>query len=233
VHRKILSIGTLLAVIIITAPSVAYADVAVTFDDGYQTQYDVARPELLHDHIPATFYIISGQLGPEHAHVTADEVRQLSVDGFNIGSHTVDHPHLTMLASTQVGWEFAQSKATLEAITGLPVTDFAFPYGDTTPWITASCLSVYKSCRGDGPTTSSKYGAVYVLSCASGIPLPKVLGWIDGGRSPNVLVVLNYHSLAYPVSDPYSTTPRRFRRAMRYLASSGIKIVATGWGSDA
>lgn len=210
----------------------ARADVAVTFDDGPQSNYDIARPELLRDHIPATFYIISGQLGPRYGHVTADEVRQMSLDGFEIGSHTVDHPDLTTLDPFAVAWELTESRATLEAIVGRPVVDFAYPGGKHNPAVDAACIAVYETCRGFGGDAGVNTlplldrAAVKIRAVDADTTVAQVRAWIDEGRAPGLLVVLVYHNLANPTPNPYAHKPRQFKREMRYLARSGAVLSA-------
>jgi peptidoglycan/xylan/chitin deacetylase (PgdA/CDA1 family) len=61
--------------------------------------------------------------------LSEDQVRQLHGSGMDIGAHTVSHPILARLDPAQAGNEIGESKRELEAITGMPVTLFAYPNG--------------------------------------------------------------------------------------------------------
>lgn len=63
--------------------------------------------------------------------MTREEVRRLVMDGLiTIGAHTVTHPVLSELAAADCAREISESKITCEALTGVPVEGFAYPFGD-------------------------------------------------------------------------------------------------------
>jgi peptidoglycan/xylan/chitin deacetylase (PgdA/CDA1 family) len=69
-----------------------------------------------------------------------DEVRSLSDQGFEIGSHTVDHPILSRLDPEALRRELRDSKSRIEAITGKPCFAIAYPNGkasDISPAVVA------------------------------------------------------------------------------------------------
>jgi peptidoglycan/xylan/chitin deacetylase (PgdA/CDA1 family) len=57
------------------------------------------------------------------------ELRALHADGWEVGSHTVDHPRLTALDDDEAAGQLAASRAELEAGLGAPVRSVAYPYG--------------------------------------------------------------------------------------------------------
>ena len=61
--------------------------------------------------------------------LTWDEVRELHNQGFEIGSHTVDHPILTQIPPEQLAAQLAQSKARIESELGAPCRVIAYPNG--------------------------------------------------------------------------------------------------------
>jgi len=58
-----------------------------------------------------------------------DQVREMSNDGIEFGSHTVTHPILTMLDDVSLSRELEQSRKHIEQETGLPCTTLAYPVG--------------------------------------------------------------------------------------------------------
>ena len=113
--------------------------VCLTFDDGYQDNYDIAYPLLKRLHVPFTVYVTTGfidnqlpmwwypnqQLG-----MSAEELQQLDVDPLcTIGAHTVSHPKLDTLPYEEQYKEIADSKLELEQLLGHPIQHFSFPHG--------------------------------------------------------------------------------------------------------
>jgi peptidoglycan/xylan/chitin deacetylase (PgdA/CDA1 family) len=114
---------------------------AVTFDDGYLSIYERACPMLRERNMTATVYVVVDSLGginewdrragdQEEKMMSAAQARELADNGFEIGSHTLTHPHLPRLDDEQLAHEIADSKHKLEDLIGREVTSFSYPYGD-------------------------------------------------------------------------------------------------------
>ena len=116
--------------------------VVVTFDDGYQDNFDFAFPLLKKYHTPATFFIATGFIeNPEmqsvadanmhrHAFLSWNQIQEMVQDPLiEFGAHTVSHPRLTELSAAQTVDEIKNSISTLEQKIGKPVTTFAYPFG--------------------------------------------------------------------------------------------------------
>jgi peptidoglycan/xylan/chitin deacetylase (PgdA/CDA1 family) len=102
--------------------------VAITFDDGCETDLLSAAPLLKQLGFGATFYITTGFLG-KRGYLTPAQVRELSALGFDIGCHSHSHPYLPDLADNQLAAEISEPKARLEEMTGHPVWHFSCPGG--------------------------------------------------------------------------------------------------------
>jgi peptidoglycan-N-acetylglucosamine deacetylase len=103
--------------------------VTTSWDDGHKLDLKLAA--LLREYgIEGTFYISprTREFSAEER-LTADEILALS-DSFEIGAHTMTHPHLTQLDAYNARQEIAESKEVLECITNKPVQSFAYPYGE-------------------------------------------------------------------------------------------------------
>jgi peptidoglycan/xylan/chitin deacetylase (PgdA/CDA1 family) len=66
---------------------------------------------------------------PTDMMMTTEHVRQLRANGIEVGAHTMTHPILAQLDAERAEGEIRDGKLRLEAITGAPVTLFAYPNG--------------------------------------------------------------------------------------------------------
>ncbi len=114
---------------------------AITFDDGYRSVYEHAYPILAERGLTGTIYIVADCIGGinewdrragdmQEEMMTADQIREMSDNGFEIGSHTLTHPRLSNLSDEQLEREIRDSKHKLEDIIGRKVVSFSYPYGD-------------------------------------------------------------------------------------------------------
>ena len=123
--------------------------VAVTFDDAFSSVGALGRPLLDDLGWPATVYAVSDfaaggtplrWAGVDHWHETEHapelasmdwrELRELADAGWEIGSHTVTHPHLTEADDAQLASELEYSRAAVEEALDRPCPSIAYPYGD-------------------------------------------------------------------------------------------------------
>ena len=103
--------------------------VTTSWDDGHKC--DIRLAGLLRKYgVRGTFYVCpETHEFPAPERLTPDEIRTLAAE-FEIGAHTMTHPHLSQLDAAAARDEIVRSKETLEAITGGPVPSFCYPYGD-------------------------------------------------------------------------------------------------------
>jgi peptidoglycan/xylan/chitin deacetylase (PgdA/CDA1 family) len=115
--------------------------VVITFDDGYLDCLRYAVPILSAYRFVAVFYLVSGLLGKTSRWLLEERginlplldlpaARELAATGFQIGSHSVSHPHLTTLPADGCREELCASREALEDGLGLAVEHLAYPYGD-------------------------------------------------------------------------------------------------------
>jgi peptidoglycan/xylan/chitin deacetylase (PgdA/CDA1 family) len=102
--------------------------VAITVDDGCETDLLEMAPLLVEHGFKATFYITAGRLGGR-GYLSAAQLRELSEKGFEIGCHSMTHAYLSDLNDLQLKSEIADSKNLLEQLLGKKVEHFSCPGG--------------------------------------------------------------------------------------------------------
>jgi peptidoglycan/xylan/chitin deacetylase (PgdA/CDA1 family) len=122
---------------------------AVTFDDAYRSVLERAHPIMERLAVPGTVFVptnfagspepmrwdgIEGWLGGPHEQELLclgwDELRDLAAAGWEVGSHTCSHPHLTVMGDEPLAAELRESRAAVESGMGGPCRSIAYPYGD-------------------------------------------------------------------------------------------------------
>jgi glycosyltransferase involved in cell wall biosynthesis/peptidoglycan/xylan/chitin deacetylase (PgdA/CDA1 family) len=135
---------------------------AITFDDGYADNARVAAPILKSLGLPACFFVSTDLIGstqpfphdivqgrPPQEHMTWDDLRALIADGFEVGSHSCSHADLGQISLQAAKRELRDSRQRLERELGIPVGQFAFPYGhrhNMRPDTLAAAQSEYPLC---------------------------------------------------------------------------------------
>lgn len=102
--------------------------IAITFDDGCETDCLIAAPLLKEAACNATFYCIAGRLNAR-GYLSEPQLRELSDAGFEIGCHSMTHAYLDELNDTGLRVEMGEAKTRLEQLTGKPVAHFSCPGG--------------------------------------------------------------------------------------------------------
>jgi peptidoglycan/xylan/chitin deacetylase (PgdA/CDA1 family) len=122
---------------------------AVTFDDGYRSVIDRALPVLSELGLPGTVFVptnFMGGSGPmswpgidswlgtadedELLPMSWEQLRELRERGWEVGSHTRSHPHLSQLDDGDLAAELSESRDTCTRELGADCTSIAYPYGD-------------------------------------------------------------------------------------------------------
>lgn len=103
--------------------------VMLTFDDGYDDNYDYLFPLLQKYQMKATIFVISGYVNFTY-YLTEAEINEMSDSGLvSIQSHTDTHPYLDTLDEAATQHELEISWLTLTRITGTVPFALCYPTG--------------------------------------------------------------------------------------------------------
>lgn len=106
---------------------IATKPVVISFDDGLQSQYVGARPVLQRLRWPGVLNLAISHL--EQGEMTAEEIRELLGEGWELDSHSLTHRNVDQLDAPELRRELAGSRRWLENHFDTPVDFFCYPAG--------------------------------------------------------------------------------------------------------
>jgi len=104
--------------------------IAITFDDGYKDNYIYAFPILKKYNLPATLFIITGEVGRADR-LSWDEIKIMRDSGIiTFGSHALGpEPLINIKSEQEIKKQIFHSKKILEEELGSKVNAFSYPEG--------------------------------------------------------------------------------------------------------
>src|SRR5215210_7741522 len=162
----------------------------VTFDDAYMNVADAlpalgrlgvrptvfACPEYAVDGRPLDVPELVGEARDhprELATMTWDQLREISSQGIEVGSHSLKHDHLTQLSDAELVADLSESRAWLEEELGRPCRFLAYPYGDAD-------ARVHRAARAAG--YQAAFASPGLEKPINLFALPRVGVWRSDGR---------------------------------------------------
>jgi peptidoglycan/xylan/chitin deacetylase (PgdA/CDA1 family) len=121
--------------------------VVINLDDGYRSTYEIAYPILKKYGFTATLFIYTSFIGASNNALTWDQLKAMKADGFEVGSHSVNHVDLSKKLDgesekeylARVKRELMVSKQVLDDKLNQNTRYIAFPYGEFTPVLLKLC----------------------------------------------------------------------------------------------
>lgn len=104
-------------------------EIGLTFDDGNETDWLIAVPQLKKRSLSAQFFVIAGLLN-EFGYLSEDQVAQIDSNRlFTIGSHGLYHRPWTDITVSELNKELQESQKLLSKICNRPITQAGLPFG--------------------------------------------------------------------------------------------------------
>ncbi|MEO1045708.1 MAG: polysaccharide deacetylase family protein [Pseudomonadota bacterium] len=105
------------------------APLSITFDDGNDSDYHIAVPELRRRAMKASFFVLVGKLD-QTGYLTSEQVAEIDSDPlFAIGSHGMDHQPWPDQDDAALTRELVRSRDILSQICGRSIDDAGLPFG--------------------------------------------------------------------------------------------------------
>jgi peptidoglycan/xylan/chitin deacetylase (PgdA/CDA1 family) len=210
--------------------------VCITFDDGWQNQYDNALPALQTYGFKATFAIVTTWIGGgsgASAAMGLSAIHNLADLGMDIASHTRTHPHLPALGTEDLQNEVANSMTELEA-EGFTIRTLVYPYYEHNDTVIAAAQNAGYICAragglshpfdpGDNSNPDDRYRIDTIEINTQNITQFQS---IVAPASEHSVICLCYHSVSNSTSAPTPRTPvANFAEQMSYLHENGFTVV--------
>jgi peptidoglycan/xylan/chitin deacetylase (PgdA/CDA1 family) len=121
--------------------------VVIHLDDGYRSSYDIAYPVLKKYGFTATLFIYTSFIGASKNALTWDQLKTMKAEGFEVGSHSVNHVNLSKKLGgeseneylARVKRELLLAKQVLDDKLNQNTQYIAFPYGEFSPVLLKLC----------------------------------------------------------------------------------------------
>lgn len=122
------------------AESLPLRTVLITFDDGFENNFDNGFRLLREADMKATWFVVTNSIGkyshweqenvPSKPMLSVEQLKEMVEAGMEVGAHTRNHRRLAGINAELLWDEVLGSKEDLEGILGHPVVSFAYPYGE-------------------------------------------------------------------------------------------------------
>ena len=103
--------------------------VILTFDDANEDNYTNAFPIMMKYGFTGVLYLPFAYIGTP-SYLTVDQIKEMSAAGWEIGSHSMTHQDETFMDPAQLRVEIVDSRKKLQALLGVPILTFAYPFGN-------------------------------------------------------------------------------------------------------
>ena len=183
--------------------------VLLSFDDGFRSNFFVAKEILKPLNVRAVFFITSNFIGlrgeeafrfaqqyfypsrviennHEYDAMDLEEICWLQEQGHVIGAHTYDHPKLSQLSKNDQRRQIVDSANELEDMICRPVRSFAYPFGSVTAVDENSVMiakdrfdNAYSNIRGMVNESVNKH-FIFRQNLVPGMPIWLVKAAIEG-----------------------------------------------------
>ena len=210
----------------------AQSTICFTFDDFPKSAADTGAEILDEVGAKGCFYACTGMVGTTN--LTGDlfdarDLRNLTAGGHEIGAHTETHLDCARTGTDEVLADIDTNLARLAAMGHTaPVTQFAWPYGETRASLKPKLTSRFMAARGVLPGTNTKGSDLMQLSAyeldESDGSIERAAAAIElAAREPSLLFIFTHD--VREAHSAWGTRPANLRRLVRLARDTGAQMV--------
>jgi len=235
-HKKITlaKIGLLIILIIsfvyVSFFNVPRGIVSLTFDDGYENFYNIAYPIMKDYNYTGTVYLITNWSGDfeERKLMNFSEAKILQSNGWEIGSHTLNHKRLSNLSDKEIAFELSESKKLLKE-NGFEVNSLSLPFGDYSENIDKIAKKDYSSIRLMKAGYNSLVWTDNHHLISNQVKLednaPQICLLIDDAIKNRKWVIINFHFVDYNESKIWDVSVDDFKEILDCINRTGVQVM--------
>lgn len=199
---------------------------SITFDDGHITHYINAYPYMEANNIRGEIAMITDNVGVGN-HLTQKQLADLIAHGWDIGSHTKNHIHLSEVSEEEQEYQLLKAKEFLIGIHAGKSAGFVTPpYGSQpTDAVLKKVCTVRRYAVDDynnQPITDSYRLKTFSIK-AKGTTVEEVKEWIDYAIQNQLWLVLTFHMIMDSEID-WAWKIQNFKDTIDYLVSNSDVI---------
>ncbi len=210
-----------------------WAIVTLTYDESASTVHQYGYPLFKKYNTVGDIYIVSSELGTTGM-MSKEQFNDFRKLGFEIGAHTVTHPHLTQVNATNMTHELKDSQSAISKyFDGTPVPSFATPYGEYNAAVVNETKKYYQSHRTTDVGLNSKDNfdpyMIKAYSIESDMSADYVKNLIDQAIKEKTWLVLVYHDISPDDGSGFlwTTTPENMETVLAYLKEKNVTTLTT------
>jgi peptidoglycan/xylan/chitin deacetylase (PgdA/CDA1 family) len=140
--------------------------IVISFDDGDVSVFENAYPIMQEYGFRGILYLVGNYLGAQ-GYMDASQIKEMTSNGWEIGSHSMSHPHLPAVHD-QIFFEAGQSIRFLTSEIGVNVEGvdtFAYPFGEIDSFVVTKIAQYgYSAAVGLGTQYAHNLDTLYYLS---------------------------------------------------------------------
>ncbi len=220
------------------------AMISLTFDDGDIGIYKYGFSLLKNKSIPGTVFYITEHLNDSYenpddvSYINKYQLREMINNGWEIGSHSLNHPDFTKLSKSEIIYQATISKLDLERELNVSINSFSYPYSSRNPETDLIIKDMYPIIRtaayGQKILDKENIMIPIVGSDISSYNETDITKWIDNTIDQNGWLILALHSVnsTYHLPSDGGTNLIMIADYIRYKEDHGqidAVTVSEGW----
>lgn len=199
---------------------------SITFDDASLSQHDLGLRAAKDYGLVGTLFVVTtyaeqGTIEEDGWYMGWPDILEFRDAGWEIGSHSHTHPHLTRLGASELVTEIETARSIIKDETGAAPVSFAPPFGDFNAGTVKRVLEHHRNHviawggnRGRNPMQGVDASQIGRLEVSHEDSPKKVCGDILDAAADGVWLVLMFHEFVEQAPTEYQYNIDDFRRIL-------------------